>query len=96
MKENSETFPHFFLDKSQLMELNGIDLPSQLKFLESYDISSRLMNMPNLHDFDMDENLIHKVNSRNYDIIDFSRVKKYPHQFSLFHVNLRSLPAHID
>ena len=33
MKENSEIFPHFFLDKSQLMELNGIDLPSQLKFL---------------------------------------------------------------
>ena len=43
------------------MELNGIDLPSQLKFLESYDIKSRLINMPNLHDFDMDENLIHKV-----------------------------------
>ena len=54
------------------------------------------MNMPNLHDFDMDENLIHKVNSRYYDIIDFSRIKKYPHQFSLFHVNLRSLSAHID
>ena len=54
------------------------------------------MNMPILHDFDMDENLIHKVNSRDYDMIDFSRVKKYPHQFSLFHVNLCSLSAHID
>ena len=54
------------------------------------------MNMPNLHDFDMDANLIHKVNSRYYDIIDFSRVKKYPHQFSLFHVNLRSPSAHND
>ena len=96
MKENSEIFPHFFLDKSQLLELNGIDLPSQLTFLESYDIKSRLMNMPNLHDFDMDENLIHKVNSHYYDIIDFSRIKKYPHQFSIFHVNLRSLSAHID
>ena len=52
--------------------------------------------MSNLHDFDMDEDLIHKVNSRYYDIIDFSVVKKYPHQFSLFHVNLRSLSAHID
>ena len=70
MKENSEIFPHFFLDKSQLLELNGIDLPSQLKFLESYDIKSRLMNMPNLHDFDMDENLIHKVNSHYYDNVN--------------------------
>ena len=78
------------------MELNDIDLPSQLKFLESYHIKSKLTNMPNLHDFDMDENLIHKVNSHYYAIIDFSRVKKNPHQFSLFHVNLRSLSAHID
>ena len=76
--------------------INGIDLPSQLKFLESYDIKSRLMNMPDLHGFDMDENLIHKVNSCYYDIIDFSRIKKYLHQFSLFHVNLRGLSAHID
>ena len=44
----------------------------------------------------MDVNLIHKVNSRYYDIIDFSRIKKYPHQFSLFHVNLHSLSAHTD
>ena len=97
MKENSEIFPHFFLDQSQLMELkNGIDLPSQLNFLKSYDIKSKLMNMHNLHDFDMDENLIHKVNSPYYYVIDFSRDKKYPYQVSLFHVNLRSLSAHID
>ena len=52
--------------------------------------------MPGLHDFDMNENLIHKVNSKYYDIIDFSEVKEYAHQFSLFHANLRSLSAHHD
>ena len=35
MKQNSEFIPFFFLDKSELFELNGIDLPSQLSFLES-------------------------------------------------------------
>ena len=35
------------------------------------------MNMPNLHDFDMDENLIHKVNSHYYDIIDFSSLSAH-------------------
>ena len=63
MKENSQIFPFFFFDKSQLLQLNGIDLPSQLKLLESYDVKSKLTSMPGLHDFDMDENLIHKVNS---------------------------------
>ena len=49
-----------------------------------------------LHDFDMDENLIHKVNSKYNDITDFSEVKEYAHQFSLIHANLCSLSAHHD
>ena len=54
MKENSQIFPFFFFDKSQLLQLNGIDLPSQLKLLESYDVKSKLTSMPGLHDFDFD------------------------------------------
>ena len=96
MKENSQIFPFFFFDKSQLLQLNGIDLPSQLKLRAFYDVKSKLTSMPGLHDFDMDENLIHKVNSKYYDIIDFSEVKENPCQFSLFHANLRSLSAHHD
>ena len=52
--------------------------------------------MPDLQDFDMDENLIHKVNSKYYDVIDFPKVKKNPHSFSLFHANLQSLSAHLE
>ena len=52
--------------------------------------------MPSLHDFDMDENLIHKVNSDYYDIITFAKTMKTKDCFSLFHVSLRSLSAHID
>ena len=33
MKDNSQILPFFFLDKSNLLDLNGIDLPSQLKLL---------------------------------------------------------------
>ena len=52
--------------------------------------------MPSLHDFDMDQNLIHKVNSDCYDIITFPKTMKTKDCFSLFHVNLRSLSTHID
>ena len=44
--------------------------------------------MPSLQDFDMDENLIHKVNSKYYDIIDFTMVNKNPDPLSMFHINL--------
>ena len=44
----------------------------------------------------MDENLIHKVNSKYYDIIDFTMVNKNPKSLSMFHINLRSLSAHVE
>ena len=35
-----------------------------------------LTNLPSLQDFDMDETLIHKVNSKYYDIVIFPQIKK--------------------
>ena len=64
MKENSEIVPFFYLDKHELHDLNGIDLPSQLKLLGS--LKSGLKIMLNLKDRDMDENLIHTVNKLKF------------------------------
>ena len=124
--------------------------------------SKFLVNMPNIQDFDMDENLIHKqsaedhgivpsffqtwcsipsefgltpsgsfslrltfqlsksdslrdvsvtaesvtlflrfsvdwkINSKYYDIVSFPQARKARDSFSLFHINLRSLSAHLD
>ena len=96
MKQNSQSIPLFFLDKSELLELNAIDLPSQLSSLESYKLISKLTHMPSLQDFDMDENLIHKVNSKYYDIINFTMVNKNPNSLLMFHINLWSLSAHVE
>ena len=41
MKDSSQIFPFFFSGKSNLLDLNGIDLPSQLKLSESYDFESK-------------------------------------------------------
>ena len=94
MKENAHTFPFFFLDKHEILDLNGIDLPSHLKLLESYDFKSKLKSMPDLQEFDMDENLINKVNSDYYDLINFPKIRTTADSFSIFHLNLRSLTAH--
>ena len=96
MKENSEIVPFFFLDTRKLLVLNGIDLPSQLKFLGSYELKSKLKTMPNLHDYDMDGNIIHTVNSNYYDVTTFPQIQKARDSLSLFHTNLRSLSAHFD
>ena len=96
MKESSQNFLFFFLDKSNLSDLNGIELPSQLKLLESYEFKSKLTNMPSLHDFDMDENLIHKVSSDYYDMVTFPKTMKTKDLLFTLSCNLRSLSAHID
>ena len=61
MKENSEIVPFFISDTHEVLDLNGIDLPLQLQLLGSYELKSRLKTMPNLHDYDMDENVVHTV-----------------------------------
>ena len=95
-EKNSEIVPFFFLDKHELLDLNGIELPSQLKLLGSYELNSRLKTMPNLHDYVIDENLIHIVNSNYYDVTTFAQIQKARDSLSLFHTNRRSLSAHFD
>ena len=96
MKENSEIVPFFFLDTHEFLDLNGFDLPSWLKLLGSYELKSKLKTMPNLLDYDMDENIIHTVNSNYYDSTTFAQIQKARDSLSLFHTNLRSLSAHFD
>ena len=81
---------------SDIFILNGIDLPSHLKLSESYDFKSKLKSTPNLQEFDMDENLINKVNSNYYDITSFPKIRTTKESFYIFHLNLRGLTAHFD
>ena len=52
--------------------------------------------MPNMTDFDIDENLAHTINSRYMEISDLSKLQDTKDSFSLFHLNIRSLSAHCD
>ena len=93
---NAEIFPFTYSDKAELNELNGIGLPSQLNSLVPYETRSKLTNLPNLSEFDLDENLAQIKNSKYYEIKDVSKLLIGNSSFSLLHANLRSLSAHID
>ena len=70
IKNNADIFPFGFLSKSELLDLHGIDMPSQLAMLPSFAVRSKLSKMPNLNDFDMDENLTYTI---NFKILFISR-----------------------
>ena len=81
----------------ELYDLYGIDLPSQLQLLPSFELRSKLSHIPDLDDFDIDENFIHSVHSKYYDIHDFSNLtSSLSKGLALFHVNIRSLSKYID
>ena len=93
---NAQIFPFGYLSKSELLDLYGIDMPSQLAMLPSFTVRSKLTKMSNLGDFDMDENLVHAINSNYISLSDLSSLKLTSSAFSLFHMNIRSLSAHFD
>ena len=93
---NAENFPYGYLSTSELLDVYGVDLHSQLALLRLYDVRSKLNKMPSMTDFDMDENLAHTINSRYMEISDLSKLQDTKDSFSLFHLNIRSLSAHYD
>ena len=49
-----------------------------------------------MQDFDTDENFIHTTNSHYFSLLELSKLSKARNDFSLFHMNLRSLSLHYD
>ena len=96
IKQRAEIFPFGFLSKLELCDLNGVDLPSFLRTLPSYDTQSKLSKMPNLGDFDIDENFVQSINSKYLNVRDLSELSINKTDLTLFHINLRSLTAHFD
>ena len=96
IKNNADIFPFGFLSKSKLLDLHGIDMPSQLAMLPSFAVCSKLSKMPSLNDFDMDENLTYTINSKYYSLAEISKLNSVNELFSLFHLNIRSLSVHHD
>ena len=64
IKSNGEIFPFGLLFKLELLDLYGIDIPYHLETLPPFETCSKLVNLPNLNDFDIDENFINAVNSK--------------------------------
>ena len=96
IQNNNEIIPFGYSSSSDLLDLYGIDFSSQLALLPTLETRSKLYNLPNLNDFDMDENLIHIIDSKYYEIPEFSKLSHdVKDGFSLFHLNIRSLSAHL-
>ena len=96
ISKNAELFCFGLESNLELLDLYSIDILSHLKSLPSYETRSRLSKLPNLQDFDIDENFIHTINSHYFSLSELSKLSKVRNDFSLFHMNLGSLSLHYD
>ena len=64
--------------------------------LPSFEISSTLTNLPNLSDYDTDENLNLNISSQYCTVEEVTSMAVPDTDLSLFHMNIRSLSLHFD
>ena len=89
-------FSFGYLSKIELSELFGFDLPAQLELLSSFEIRSKLSQIPNLDDYDTDESFVQSINSKYMDQLAFNKLTStLSKRLSLVHINI-SLSKHID
>ena len=80
--ENSEIFPFDILSKTEICDLMGVDLPSQVDLLPYFEIASKLTNLLNLNPCDLDENLVQTINSYYHKTGDLPKVNMKSHSHS--------------
>ena len=93
---NSKIFPFTLENDGVLQGINCIDLPSLADSLPSFDISSKLTNLPKISNYDVDENLNLYINSQYCIIEELTNQQDSQEDLSLFHMNIRSLSLHHD
>ena len=93
LKCTAVMFPFGSLDDDELSSLYDCNLPSWVDSAPSFEITSGLINLPNLEDYDIDEHLPSNVNSSYHTLQDLSTLSTSDKDFSLFHMNTRSLFA---
>ena len=90
-------FPFGYLSKIKLSELYGVDVPSQLELLPSFEIRSKLSQISNLDDYDINENFVQSINLKYMDQLVFNKLTSaLSKSLSLVHIDIRSLSKHID
>ena len=89
-------FPFGQLDNNGLLNVYDFDSPSFLDSMPSFEITSGLSNLPNLDDYYIDEDPPSNVNSSYHTLQELTTLNTSVNDFSLFHMNIRSLSLHFD
>ena len=92
----NDMFPFSSLANEDLSGLYDFDLPSFVDSTPPFEVASNFMNLPNLSDYNIDEQMPQKIDSRYFTLPELSSLKSSSRDFSILHTNIRSLSLHHD
>ena len=96
ISERKAILPFCSLTNEFLLNVYDLEIPSHVDQLPSFESISRLTSLPNLSDFDIDENLQHSIDSRYFTLSEISHLDSHSGDLSILHTNIRSLALHYD
>ena len=95
-KCTTDMFPFGSLANDEFLGLRDFDLPSFIDSAPSFEVTSNLMDLPNLSDCDIDEHMPQNIDSRYFNLTELSSLQLSCTDFSILHTNIRSLSLHHD
>ena len=91
-------FPFSSLNDFEFCTLMNTRKPSDIELIPSLDIMSKISGLNSLDMSDIASNIPNPINSKYYFPLDFEKLtlQASSSYFSLFHINLNSLDAHLS
>ena len=96
IKDHTKIFPYTLVPDEVLLGTSVTDLPSIVDSLPKLEILSKIQNLPNLSDYDIDENFEPDIDSSYHNLDKLKALDVSSKDLSLFHMNIRSLSLHFD
>ena len=91
----SHIFPFTLEADEVLLGTNDTNLPSIVYLLSSLQVLSKVQNLPNLSDYDMDKKIKPDIDCRYYNVQEFQSVETSAKDISLSHMNIRGVSIYI-
>ena len=89
-------FPFGFLANDESLGLHDFDLPSFTDYAPSFEVTSNLIDLPKISDYDIDEHMPQTIDSRYFNLPELSSLKLSSTDFAILHTNIKSLSLHHD
>ena len=82
------------LTNEEFLKLHDYNLPSLVNFAPSFDIISSLMSLPNLDDYDIDEQMLLIIDSLYFTVLEIASISSSYRNWTFLHTTAKSFLLH--